>query len=205
MTLEALTSLAFAIAPELRGELYLVHRPSMPVSQCAAAFAMPRVPQSVRDELIAAGEWQGQGALIGFVDDPSPGILIHELAHVLPRMEQRPDIELSAPARKLQTLNLSTEIATDGPPWLHGGDHGAAFIRRVLHLWHRAAQAGVSIALDDCCIAGVTYGLRHPIAYGIALGDEPERCQAMTFAEIEATDPPKRFTDLWSEETSAHE
>lgn len=170
--------------------------------------------------LRAAGRWRGVRPIVVFDEELidrhahqhgwSPEkltttVFVHELGHCLP-FESLPDPVAQDIEPDQTTLDRSAaryRRFVDAPPrpepW---AGHGHEFIRRALHLWWRADQAGCKIPLSilGC---GRAYGLSHAREYLRALGNEPARMHDATFAEIEATPPPAEFVELFESDTTA--
>ncbi len=207
-----LESLAVRCAPELGSTpLYLVHAPAdHPSTRCASAFALQTDMPSMREHLIEMGLWCGPGNIVCYCDLTMPGLeglTIHELGHLLPARAPREDIPPTAEALAHEKELLAALRDTPAPevdylpPWWQ---HEGSYIRRTLHLWHRARSHGHDIHAAELCIAGRHYGLSTVAHYIRALGDEPARMAHCSFAEIEATLPPPEFTLLFELDKVRH-
>lgn len=215
--------MAAIVAPELTARpLYILgeHPKSLPVPN-ALGYATTPTPLAIRDELLAAGKWRGQGSCIVLIPDQiaaeaqeqdSPlftfervfnRTVVHELAHCLPAGLPIPDLAPTTEGRDLQAARFAMFAADANPPaetpW---EGHGIDFIRRCIHLINRAWSAGFDVAGGYLC-ADALYGLSPVIRYAQALGDEPERMAGRTFAEIEATDPSADFLTLFNRDVAA--
>jgi hypothetical protein len=128
-------------------------------------------------------------------------IVLHELAHVLERRALFDDRAGEDPMKlKFEAICLS-KIAAEpeavaGPPYR---GHEAPFIRTVLHLRHRAAMAHTRIA-PSALFNSRHLGLSRPERYAAALADEPARCAGMSFRDILATKPPRKFSQIWNQD-----
>jgi hypothetical protein len=187
--------------------LYIVGKPSCHPAMGAYAWTTSGwMDFAIRRLLIESGEWQGPGALV-VVDTALCerdavdllGLLLHEVAHMLPYKKPAADFEPTLPQIVAQAAAIVdvSEIKTDGtiPPW---HKHGLAFIRRALHLRYRAEVAGHEVAIPDLLIAGPQYGLSSAGQYRSALGNEPARCTSMSFVEIESRPTPRAFRRLFA-------
>jgi hypothetical protein len=135
------------------------------------------------------------------------GIVLHEMSHVIDRDH------LAFPAGDIDPLEVALMRRVVGdvlveesgqerefgiPPFR---DHEWGFVRVLLHLLHRAYEAGERVAWHFMS-GGRTYGIAPFHRYEAALGDEPQRMADATFAEIRATPPPASFRDLWNADAS---
>ncbi len=180
--------LAIRLDPELSGNLELLrHREEWPLPAGALAYAIRGRHLGIRDELRRLGRWAGHWvAAIVFVVEPTIEMLLHELAHILP---VKPPIvddcdEPTAEQRGYQNGQLLAWAAhaRQGEPW---AGHDLKFIRRALHLAHRAESLGLSIKRQKMLIAGEDYGLSNVSDYADALASEPQRMSNRTFTQIE--------------------
>jgi hypothetical protein len=128
-------------------------------------------------------------------------VLLHEAAHLLPYRAPQPapdvpeSVELAALAEWCSDPDrFGYELPRIHPAW-HPG-HGREFIRVALHLWWRAALAGVFTDFTRLC-GGAVYSLSPAFAYWRALGNEPVLMKDATFAEILATPEPEAFREWW--------
>ncbi len=137
------------LTPELfdsGNSLYILEQPAdaWAVPANAAAYTVyPRATAAIRDWLIASGDWVGPSPTIVLVERPfngcdSHGIFLHELSHSLPKPAPRPDVEPSDETRILQDeiFHLFCQPPKIAAPW--AGGHDLAFVRRAIHVWHRA-------------------------------------------------------------------
>ncbi len=210
--LDDLTQIALRLAPELStaGFRVLEHQPNWLCHPRAAAYATYGRHFDIRDYLRSTGEWAGVWGSYVVIVPPLPdfsqacGLLVHELSHCLPaRPTIVDDCEPSAVQRDVQTGQLMAWAATGShsiEPW---AGHGAEFIRRAVHLRHRAARLGIDIALADANVAGVNYGLSHPSEYETELATEPLRMMLKPFSEIDAEPIPPRFARLFCTDVAA--
>jgi hypothetical protein len=146
-------------------------------------------------------------------------IAVHEFGHIAEDGFSRP--EVTAPERWMQKPLMQFKVflrttETVLPPKEKAADqksHGAAFIRAALHVNHRAMKAldrsnpvaAMELLLDrDFLTLDLEqYGLSACFKYARALGDEPERMEAATFAEILARPAPAAFTELFNADDQA--
>ena len=85
------------------------------------------------------------------------------------------NIEPTAEQREEQQADVAAwaaGVVVHREPWFH---HGPRWIRRVLHLKHRAERAGLEISFDDLQVAGPVYCLSMPHNYEVELGCERRR------------------------------
>jgi hypothetical protein len=161
---------------------------------------------ALRDVLVERGEWRGPGRIVVFdmegikqdCDNLRRAVLqvlLHELAHCLPVPVQTKDREPSTISRLADILAHKQFVAAPVQPTI-AGDHGGPFVRRCVHVWHRALWAGFHANIWSIC-AGGRYGLAHAYDYIEALADEPLRLRGETFASIEEIEPPAAFSRLW--------
>lgn len=202
--------LCLAVAPELPAAgipLYLLEHPaSLPKPSDTAAYSCGGTCIAIRDELIARGEWFGPGPMICLVDPCQSGderndllgVALHELAHELPARKYA-DSEPTAMHRAMQA-KVFTELANEDHSGLRTiplAGHESAWIRRVLHLHHRALWHGRPLPLCSLRAAGASYGLSPITAYLKALAPELTEMLSFSFREIELFDPPQEFAQLW--------
>jgi hypothetical protein len=122
--------------------------------------------------------------------------MLHEIGHVVPRPTVRPD--LPVPQKKLRDYQLRVmqwwedKQKPDDPADVH---HGALFIRRAIHLFVRAAEAGVSAFLDD--VLGRSKWRSCGAMYLPLLLGEALQMRGASFAEIDQTPPPRLFILQW--------
>jgi hypothetical protein len=191
------------LAPELAGNLNVVQCPAeLPSPEFVGAYCLTSPCEKLESILARTGELRGRGPSILFCDEYHPvkslGILWHELGHPLPYKSS--DYTDSAPHKFDEsqiaafTANPSGEVA-DYPWWFPS--HDGKWIRRVLHLWWRAALAGYFTPLESLHAAGSDYQLSRIDAYWEALGAEPVKMQHNTFAEIESEPYPAAFKEIW--------
>ncbi len=212
-TLDHCRELIGIVAPELVGDvpLYtLVQPPEFPKLERTAAVATRHADAGLAASLAAAGEWRGPGNTIMFCDHDfiDLGLALHEAAHLLPLMPApKPprvsDEGLIAPNAHWHAYadllrgEAETDLAAIMPRWIVG-DHGLQFVRRCLHLAHRAWHAGFDVPIWQMSFAGDQYDLSVDGEYRKAIGDEPVRLRDASFAEIEAEPMPAEFLDLFS-------
>ncbi|MEQ8850143.1 hypothetical protein [Botrimarina sp.] len=210
--LETLRQFALQIAPELSAQpLYVVQQPAIyPQTTYASAYALKFGCPIIRQVVKEAGDWIGNGPAIVIIEEPADSrdllaTIVHETAHLVPSKKLSEDREPTA-AEMVGAFRMAERWAEtpeihqgpSGEPW--GGAHGIDFIRRALHLHDRALRHGHDVPFDSLGVAGHYYGLSWAGKYARALGDEPERMRSLTFAEIEATDPPQAFARLFDED-----
>ena len=209
-------ALALAIAPELADSALTIleHQPGWDCPPGAVAYALRGPSLPIRDYLIASGQWRGEwGSFLIYVP-PLPsrekalGTLLHELSHLLPPKPPIADTlgETDAEAAAFQSGLFAGMLALrDRPeeyqPWR---GHDCRFIRRAIHLRHRAAALGVQVPLKALSIAGERYGLSDWGDYQLALNTEPLRLSGKSFAEIERTPPPPKFAELFAGDVARH-
>lgn len=213
--------LCYAVAGRDLGDtpLYLVRQSTLPDGHFAGehhyAFTTPSLDIYLRDYIPS---YRGRGPCmllndLALVEDYDPidldfvvpGLVLHELAHILNRPALYEDRTGVDPG-KLLFESLVVADATKRPVRgdllaYHG--HDASFIRIAVHLCYRASLAGFRIAPTAIC-GGLRYGLSHASDYQEALGDEPVMCSAMLFREIAATEPPPAFRTLWATDFVAY-
>ena len=210
MTLfDELHSLSLAIAPELAdsGLLILEHQEGWLCPRGCTAYAQRGKSLSIRDYLMAADRWPGSwGSYVVFTSTipdwkKAVGILLHELGHLLPAEPPIPD-ETEPPTEAQKGFQsgqiagwLAASAGRDHVPW---SGHDAIFIRRCLHLIHRAEALGVDVSLKDVNVAGSCYALSDWDAYQMRLATEPLRFRGKTFSEIDQTPPPPKFAELFA-------
>ena len=198
------------------GPIYVVPQSRLATDMTAdcEGYTAPSLDLYLRDAIGPA--WHGRGPCLVVIDvalaaDAHPddfeylvrAVVLHELAHILERPALVTDRTGVQPAR-IQFEALAVADAVSRPelaeqPAYRG--HEARFIRTVLHLRHRAAEAGVAIAPALLC-AGWRYGLSVADRYVEALGGEPARMAGALFHDILASPPPATFTELWIADVS---
>lgn len=215
------------IAPEIPNAYLMKHHGIGKAISVSAYTFTNYFPEGWQALLRAQGRWAGDGVLMALVpesmadDDDSPdvdairqrifAIGFHELAHNLPwKPHSNAGDSLCLPG--LQGADAAywayLEFQDVGAPqfepltrpWLN---HGADFIRTMAHIHHRAEQHGFIATDDQLLFAGDNYELSDPNEYIARLGDEPARMASATFAEIAATEPPKKFTELFAADCEA--
>ncbi|BBO34732.1 hypothetical protein [Lacipirellula parvula] len=204
-----LHQMAATIYPEANPNI-VAQPDAWPTPIHCSAYCVPTITATMREYLQSAGAWTEPRPLIVMVDPTddsaaSRGIFIHELAHIPGDLEQPAETPITADRRFRQDAEFAylalTPIITDEPPW---AGHDAAFIRRALHLHHRAVGHGWALGVRDLSIAGLRYGLSSAFDYWLAIGDEPLRCESMLLAEIEQLPPPADFASLWERDQAAY-
>lgn len=181
--------LAARIAPELDNLRIVMNDPDWPQVECRAG-ASRYTPSWIRGD-------GPDGPCIVFNEEPTAEILAHELSHVLP-FRRLDFIAASKPSLTFERAMWRVAEVQGIEPWV---GHGVEFIRRALHLLHRAELAGCDVRLPLAMIAGGDYGLSGGDEYKMALGIETHTYQRLSFAEIEAVEAPKPFLDLWRSDT----
>lgn len=207
-------SLAEAIAPETRDvPFYTLMQPdSFPSPyKSTRAYSVSGRHIALREHLESIGAWKGWGATILFVDPPSDrlqflGLGIHELAHCLPLRVPQAVAGPTEQQRTDQLARIAAWAAADPDeltqkPWI---GHGLEFVRRCLHLRHRArVWRDVTIPYQFIGCAGNFYGLSPWWRYVDAIGSEPFRLSGSRFHEIAAIQPPAAFRKLYREDVEA--
>ncbi len=197
--------LAARLASELTGVEMLEHREGWAAPEGATAYATWGQHIGIRDELRLRGRWRGSWpSCVVFVERPTIGVLLHELAHLLPAKPHVVDTigEASPADREIQRVAIAA-IDTDigAAPWL---GHGPDWIRRVLCLHYRAERLGLEIPLDELHAAGRRYGLSMVGEYADALGYWPQTMARWTFNAIDAEPLPPAFARLWNRDVREH-
>ncbi|QDU87192.1 hypothetical protein Pla175_05490 [Pirellulimonas nuda] len=202
--------LAEMVAPELK-ELFIGRHPEEWHTGYALAYARPCAGPRIAEHFDLADD---QIPTILFAREPDAGLLLHELAHLLP--VDGPESVAAAEAIEAGTYDdaggsfdatgddwLRAAVAWEGtfdlPPW---DGHGILWIRRVLHLHHRAKLAGCVVDIEDLRVAGLDYQLAAPQVYAAALGDEPDRMANWTFAKVESVTPPTGYIDAFERDAN---
>jgi len=201
-SLTELHAIALQVAPDAAGALTLLeHQPDWPRQQHATAYAVAGRPLYIRDYLQSVGRWAGVwGSYIVFVVSPTVPTLLHELSHLLPIRQPVPDEMGVATIEQRQKYAIHMQEIVQlrdsrrSEPW---SGHDARWIRRCIHLAHRAG-----IPLEEMNVAGPSYGLSMPENYRVELGAEPSYLSHQTFAEIAATPMPPRFARLFANDVA---
>lgn len=209
MTPDACLALAHQLAPELRGKLHVLHDPTWPSPPGCYAWTSLGRHLGIRDALLAAGQWTGEFlTAIVFIAEPTVEILLHELGHCLPVLGPWSYIEPTDTEKAVQARQVSQWAAgahyldPSRPPW---ATHEARWIRRVLHLWHRAERLGVDVRPVALRCAGPDYGLLHDVCgYQAALNVEPYQLYGQPFDEIERTPLPELFVRTFADDVRAY-
>lgn len=177
-------ALSVLTAPEMkRGPLYFTGLPAdypSPGPNVSAFTSIGAMDFTIRDMLIAEGRWTGPGSMITFCQPMSLenalGIALHEVAHLLPfkaspviDFEPTPNIKTKQREMVAASLNGPIGKSPTLPAWYE--HHGLAFIRRCVHLHHRAWQHGQEVGLPEIQFAGAHYDLSPAWRYMRALGD----------------------------------
>ncbi|MCI0685580.1 MAG: hypothetical protein L0Y71_26070 [Gemmataceae bacterium] len=149
------------------------------------------------------------------------GLALHELAHNLPWLPlarrcaafaETPD-DADADAHREKTRAFVQEMPPDD------GDlgrrvafahhrfhtHGDTWLRAALHCWHRVRALGSDLPLPsviDLQRSGVQRAVQ-AWHYNRAIGDEPARLSACSFAEILEKPLPSQFRELWEMDCNA--
>lgn len=206
--------LALATAPELRARpLYVIDATQLgadaPCKDCYG-FALPSsIPLQVIDAVGPA--WRGPGPVIaldlrlmeaaappGDFETAALSVLLHEVAHILPAAP----VSTWSDFPEMRALHAEAiQAARDAPEPTPGSPddcHDWRFIRRYLHLWHRAVAAGSPVGLRYGWLNRL--GVCGPTAYEPLLGPEVEAMAGRTFAEIELAPPPPELLRLWADD-----
>jgi hypothetical protein len=190
--------------------LYLIARSEAPHlfrlwRSDAAAHTLDTREREVRLHLESRGDWQGHGfaCVLDMEALSSVGstlltscrdLALHEFAHGLlwkPVEEENGPVEYpSPPAEEVAAYRgLYDRVVATVEPWV---DHGAAFLRIMVHLWHRSIIRKRSLSARNIWAAGSHYGLS-PIGDYLAVlrstGDL-ERYERTPLEEIARTEPP---------------
>ena len=202
--LSTLKGIAEQIAPELTGRLALfVRERNWPFPAGVLAIYAFDAPPWAREKGATAD-------CIIFANRAAATIevLLHELSHALPLHPKAPaSTRPVSPEEARYLVAWSVGPPAPGlsfgdlPPWI---GHEDKFIRRLLHLVHRAERLGHSVRLRRTFGDTSAYGLRSICAYQAALADEPARSVGKSFWEIEQTDPPAKFTRFFKEDTERY-
>lgn len=144
--LDNLRTLALKLAPELAGR----HLTVVDTAGHAewGGFAL----DVVRDNIFGADDWAGPGPVVAVdASQPAPamrGVLIHELAHILPVLPAEVESRISKhlPQADEYTATVKEHLADDpnNSPYVIK-QHGPFWIRRVVHLFARAASKGIDV------------------------------------------------------------
>jgi hypothetical protein len=218
-----LAGMIAAIAPgEVDGVYFLDAAEFAPhVSKaCVYGMAFPHADAIIRQALIDRGEWYGPQPIIVLDfermrnDAAAYGwdlqqliwcVTCHEVAHITPRRFVA-DVPFEPTRREVDQLRerFIKREATYRPavPW--GDGHGLEFTRRALHLGARAQMSGWGFPATPFLCAGFNYELSPAMSYLDALDGEPQRMRGATLAEIEATEPPAEFTQLFNDDTARY-
>ena len=191
--LDECRALALSIAPELGdGPLYLIGDEAGGAATnngCGVlGWAQPRTSPATRELL--GDRWNGDGPLIsldlraiGATSQPgqfkrcAQAVLVHEVAHVVPRVDRAddlPDLRIDWD-RKILRHQLSEASPGFGDDPMH--DDG--FVRRAVHCWARASLCGFAVPVESL--------LPWPAVVQHYLGPLIKECVDMrdaTFAEI---------------------
>ena len=188
-----------------------------------AGAAMMDLDLVLKPKLLAANRWRGRGAAIlinpgavaysvkGLTVGPRASVRrwigqailavgIHEVAHqidlginpvALSEIDQRHAC-MAFDAQMSGASPISNGLGAGVPFRMHG----AAYIRILLHLIHRAQAAGFQVYANDV-FNSEHYELSSIFEYGRALGDEPARLAGHAFEEIKTIPMPESFAALW--------
>lgn len=197
------------VAPEYadRTIYFIKHPADMPRRNETAAY-IHYTGHVFRQRLMDAGKWRGPSATIVFVEDQERGSLVgtllHELGHWIQRILSGDyEIEESPSREVIEACEIEmTEYAAqphsgseDIPLW-QVTSHDKDWHRIFLHLHARYYKKTGVLSSMHC--GGEHYDLSTAMWYRWAIEDELDPMADKTFAEILATDPPERFTTLWS-------
>jgi hypothetical protein len=191
------------------------------LSDGARGMSGRQLDLALRPVLEQRGVWSGRGPAI-IIDDElilsdakkvagreqldslyAEGLLavcVHEVAHCLEEpfdLTAEDSFEQAERAADVAVLSAAawSDFPRDVPRWY--GHEAIQWIRAVLHLRHRFAQAGAAIGLPYLFRAG-DYEVSDCWAYLTAIGDEPARLAGKSFAEIRSIAPPTPFVALWA-------
>jgi hypothetical protein len=185
------------------------NQPNWPTPPNAIAYSIRGQSLLGLDMLRERGEqitdWP---AMIVFTKPPADeetarGLLLHEVSHLLPLVPEPYDGDPGTEAdreRQCEVMAAGSSEERRILPWFQ---HGWQFLRRIVHLRYRAGRLGQDIPLNSLHAAGPSYGLSHISCYERELGCEPVYSIGKSFAEIEATEPPPRFLDLFRRDMKA--
>jgi hypothetical protein len=180
----------------------------LPVRGCCLGFSgSPALKDNVVAERIP--DYEG-GAIIcldfgGIEAAANPGcfrqcvnaVMGHETGHVVPKQEPFDILPATPLIRAYEIERLRTDLQgpmLDGPADV---SHGAAFLRRCIHIYVRACAAGYDIPLSS--MLGYASEWHSPPQYYLPYClKEAMAMRHATFAEIEATDPPPGLVERWA-------
>jgi hypothetical protein len=219
--LESRREIAVQLAPELRARPFYVESTRLfeglptPSGHCLGwAFDKAITEWQYADRL---GErYQGPGPIIALdggriLEASQPGqfervltnVLIHETGHILPPRPPRVDLPRSPELEKFQRDVMATRLKLPAPEFGAPGDsHGADFARRCCHLLYRACAAGIDVPAFHLFGTDRHFGAVEE--YLTLLLPECIKMAGSTFSEIESTDPPAGFTELWNANLAEH-
>jgi hypothetical protein len=202
--------MAAAVMPELHDwPLYIYSLPTgvLDSGHCRAFTSVSLPNFAMREHLTKTGQWIGPGRHVIFCKEMDPSEVLptfgHEISH-LPTLgtpnacDHVPQSVRTHAMAAAETVFAA--VPTERPRWLPF--HSASFIRSCLHVGYRACEAGFPISSTDMRFAGPDYELRSPIAYMVALGDEPARLAGKSFAEIAKTPPPSKFRQTFIQDAT---
>jgi hypothetical protein len=204
--LDDLTGLALAICPELANEpLYILAGPEdrRRSKNVSAATISGVLDFRTREELIKANQWKGPGRVILFFGEfeqaQARAVLVHEVGHAVENVVPEEDIEPTPAMKRWQEVSEYVAVRTPEkncgmPRWFP--THNAMWLRRTLHLHHRAWAAGYEVPLANV-VNSESYDLPPAWKFKAALECEFERFADKPFSVIEAEPAPEEFKELF--------
>jgi hypothetical protein len=118
------------------------------------------------------------------------GVVVHEIAHLLPAQPPLVDVRLPK-VRQVYDRSIREVIASPLRTPRRDPAHDMKFYRRCCHAAVRAADAGFEFNLYVLWDGGI---LPQPPHFICQLLPEALRMRSFSFAQIEATEPPAEFT-----------
>ncbi len=210
--------LALDVAPELSERpLYVVDAAELgglPRLDCFG-WAIPRgIDYNVRAALGA--RWTEPGPVIvldgdAIADRALPGafdrclcnVLLHEVAHIVPPSPTCVEVDPTPMLLEYQRATLESELtAPPVPPGSAGDPHDLRFLRRCLHLWVRAALAGVDVPLHR--LANAHAMQTSEVHYLPLILREAIAMRDATFFEIESAPAPPLLVAQWDADVQVY-
>lgn len=192
------------------GEFYV--EPS-PFESEYAAYTSLSLSAQLQEHLKASGRWDGDGFAIVVQEHAAPTgrelieVALHESAHRFQRLAEQPvdestvevppaDVDrlrnrVSAAHIDVETVLRQLDRFAPLPRW---HNHGPDWIRAALHVSHRANAHG--FATDPAAMGVDGYLLADPLAYSLALGDEPARRVKEPLCDVLTDPPPTAFVEF---------